>query len=201
MGYETKNYERASLERCIQPLVVKLLISGDSYSESTLPWTKQFNAQTVGYRGWSNREIYHSLNNTYSVAIISLTSLHRLPFKIQTLGYDEINKSRNVTLSSNKKVFELNYYWAHRIIDEWAERSVIWSTFPDYDSWKSVLSINLKQEDEMWDNIYKQTEPFDGHLTLLGHKQLQQLLVDELKKKKLWDQAYLRRANEQTTER
>ena len=173
-----------------------LLISGDSYSETEAPWTEQFNARVVGSPGWSNREIYYSLGCTPSVALISLSSLHRLPFKIQTRHYDGLNKSRNVTLSSNKRVYDLNCYWAQRIIDEWAERSVIWSTFPDYESWKSVLSINLKQEDEMWHNIYKQTEIFYSHLTLLGNKQLQQRLVDELKKKKLWDQTYLRRTNE-----
>lgn len=173
-----------------------LLIAGDSYSEPAVPWTQQFNAKVVGSQGWSNREIYYSLNGRASVALISLSSLHRLPFKIQTRQYDEINPSRNVTLSSNKRVYELNCYWAQRIIDEWAERSIIWSTFPDYELWKSVLWINLKQEDQMWDNVYTQTEEFFGHLTLLGHKQLHQLLVDELKTRKLWNQTYLRRANE-----
>lgn len=173
-----------------------LLITGDSYSEPGAPWTQQFNAQIVGSLGWSNREIYHSLDSRASVALISLSSLHRLPFKIQTRQYDEHNPSRNVTLSSNKRVYELNCYWAQRIIDEWAERSIIWSTFPDYESWKSVLWINFKQEDQMWDNVYTQTEEFFSHLTLLGHGQLHQLLVDELKKRKLWNQTYLRRTNE-----
>ena len=173
-----------------------LLITGDSYSGLKTPWTQQFNARVVGVRGWSNREIYYSLDSRASVALISLSSLHRLPFKIQTRQYDELNPSRNVTLSSNKRVYELNCYWAQRIIDEWAERSVVWSTFPDYESWKSVLWINLKQEDQMWDNVYTQTEEFFGHLTLLGNEQLYQLLVDELKTRKLWNQTYLRRANE-----
>ena len=175
-----------------------LLITGDSYSEPEALWTQQFNARVVGSQGWSNREIYHSLDSRASVALISLSSLHRLPFKIQTRQYDELNPSRNVTLSSNKRVYELNCYWAQRIIDEWAERSVVWSTFPDYESWKSVLWINLKQEDQMWNT---QTEQLFSHLTLLGHKQLHQRLVDELKTRKLWNQTYLRRANEQTTKR
>ena len=153
-----------------------ILIAGDSYSDSNhvhkkieqhyFSWSNEllhiyYDSICVAASGEGNWDIKRQLSryNNYSLAIVSVSYLSRLPI--------HLGESRKNTLTE-KQITHLNLKWAREICE--LPNTYVWTLFPGYETVEKVDFLkDLTAEDGLvWDKTLN-TCVTGNHLTLKGN--------------------------------
>jgi len=167
----------------------RVLICGDSYSDptgySSMSWIARLEQShpevlSKAVRGASNWEIFNQLKTeTWTLAIVNLTSLKRT---VNICKWDRIPPQITRVMP---QIVEQNKRIAKQIIA--LPNTVVWSPFPDYETWPDVHYRELRDHDDMWVDLEGGDSPpemiMDNHYTRKGNDITYQWvtsLLDEL---------------------
>jgi hypothetical protein len=141
-----------------------MLVIGDSFSYSRDSDAWCAHSSSLAQPGWSNVEIWQTLKkHELQPAVIQLSTLNRVPPSIAS------TKGKNPDQFRNASLQELNTRAAKSIIARWKSVSIIWSPWPDYETWPDVLYWEDREECELW---CTDKPLLDNHLTRLGNDRL-----------------------------
>lgn len=141
-----------------------MLVIGDSFSHSQDANAWCAGLSSLAVPGWSNVEIFRCLQkHELQPAVIQLSTLSRVPPSLAS------TKGKNPDQLFNSSLRKINHECALNIVARWKEAALIWSPWPEYETWPDVLYWEDREECELW---CTDKRLLDNHLTKLGNDRL-----------------------------